>query len=812
MTESDDHPQLKQFRAALRDGTAAGPKANNFRRWLDNPKKVEPGSSLHEAASALWREYEASASEGQHSAPTRQRVSTVGRPNQFGDRGGSGPRGRGGSQAQPEARRNAAAASPEVFGAPFHNPYTFLPFPDRPPTRRAPTPLTIDEREPERRSGVLDLELETMSPLLTCSPVGEGGSVEGERHRKYPVLRVGDDVIVPATGVRGALRSMMSIVVGGTLSYVDEAAWLVQGRDVNLGPRHPEKGRAGTPENYFLARVVRSGDAQRDGVVELGDTKLVSSEHLRAAIERAGFRDIEKELRPTSGRAKRTVWVDGKELSDVSSSPSPRTPWQVKLSGRRINTKGEQREGIFLGSGWRLTLPASLWAAYLGRHAHGAVGELREGDLVWLEPAQPDLDRVRSAEDVRSIQWARWGRRGSRLLDVIIEHHSHLLPDAFNPDGLVDEVTDLFGQVPAADSSGPRNGPGPAGPFAARVRPENVVFEGAWPKQVERSVPLAPLLAPHPGCAAFYRDQDDADLVANDQATGLRGYKVYRTTSARGADAPWRYETQPVFGNDGLPRLPAQQKVNKSCDLLREGATGRLRIAFRALSRRELALLVAACTVDWRLGGGKPLGLGHCRVRELRAVDEFGEELVSLSRSGEELSPLPEALESELGRVRDRLRMWQASQRPVPLLRYPRAVERNKHSLSRGGHAWFKRHAEPQKRQEDYEGTVGRGLQTTPVAEKLCERAGKDLIRAQTLPRFDPGEPAADVLYGYDLIASKQPGSHRNDPWRITDVEPFDAKKHGTGRERSGGNQSQNRKTRRDGRRDSRGDGRSDAR
>lgn len=42
-----------------------------------------------------------------------------------------------------------------------------------------------------------------------------------------------------------------------------------------------------------------------------------------------------------------------------------------------------------------------------------------------------------------------------------------------------------------------------------------------------------------------------------------------------------------------------------------------------------------------------------------------------------------------------RVKMWQASQIPVALLRYPRAVDRTQHRLSLGGHAWFQRYALP---------------------------------------------------------------------------------------------------------------------
>ena len=73
--------------------------------------------------------------------------------------------------------------------------------------------------------------LETLSPLLSCSPVPASTD---NGHATYEVLRIGEDVIVPATGVRGALRNLMTILAGGSLSYLDDEVWLCQGRDARL--------------------------------------------------------------------------------------------------------------------------------------------------------------------------------------------------------------------------------------------------------------------------------------------------------------------------------------------------------------------------------------------------------------------------------------------------------------------------------------------------------------------------------------------------------------------------------------------------
>ncbi|MFU8769882.1 MAG: hypothetical protein ACNA7H_09115, partial [Desulfotignum sp.] len=481
------------------------------------------------------------------------------------------------------SNKNAAPAS--HIGGAFHNPYTFIPFPKQ-VERFVPTALTADEspEEKHRKSGVLDLEIKTLSPLLTCSPVPVSDKQE---HKTYKALTIDDDVILPSTGIRGALRTLMTILSGGTLGYMDENLWLTQGRDAQLGP---SSDFPDVPDNVFLAEVVQPGSSTTPGLIELGETRLMRAQDLSRQIK-----DLDRR-RPTTGN-RPLIWRDGSNQT-----------WQVKLSGRPINPRGK-KEGLFKGNGKTIELSESFWEDYRGRHRHSVHPELKSGDLVWLKPVKTDCARITCEADIQSIQWARWGRHGDSFKRLI---PGHLLPDSMRPDGGVDMVTDLFGQIP-------HKGIEAAGPFAARIRPGNLIFMDAVKKTCMET--LAPLSAPHPGCIAFYRDQDDLDEIGRNSP--LKGYKVYRNTRERGDNAPWKYSVQGVYGENGALKDP-QQKVNKTAELLNEGLTGKLRIAFRALGADEMALLLAACSVDWKLGGGKPLGLGHCRVINVTMIDEDG--------------------------------------------------------------------------------------------------------------------------------------------------------------------------------------------
>ena len=785
---SDDqvHVLLVNFENALQsDSGASREMLNALTSFMD--KHYTPGGLNHNKGQELIQQYEQQKVQEAKDAvlekqrAEQQRVEQAQRTREE----------RRKAVQQGEPFPDAAPGHPSVLGEHFHNPYTFLPFVDNEPERRSPTPLTVDELpgERDRFTGVLDLELETLTPLLSCTPIAHE---ENNGHRAYRALTIGDDVIVPATGVRGALRSLMTIIAGGTLGYLDTEVWLCQGRDASLGPAGKNSAPK-TPKHCFLARVAKPGDYERGGQVTLGQTRLIKAEGLERSFQ-AAFGGRLDDARPRSGKRLDHLWCD-EGATSLSKRQDEKHCWQVKLSGRPINRKGK-REGIFCSTGVTLELPGLLWGAYAGRNRHGDHPELKKGDLVWLEPSNEGCSQIRSAADVKSIQWARWGRTGERLLDIVRDRHHHLLPDAFNVDGKVDEVTDLFGQVPredlAREVAAGKQGPGPAGPLAARVRPENLVFLDAAKSGLQTQVPLAPLAPPHPGCAAFYRDYQQISVIQNKDLP-LRGYKVYRTSQEQGEAAPWLFRNQGVYDDRGGIK-DARQKVNKTCDLLKAGQRGRLRLACRALSQRELALLLACCTVDWRLGGGKPLGLGACRVHKITVVGEDGRDLFDPMVFGKDSpAPLPEHLDALLSEQdRQRLGVWQASQQPVEHLRYPRAVVENRNKKNRGGHVWFSRHATRKKGQP--------GLEVLWTDGELKERAKRGNIDPQPLPRFDAADPAyGDLLFGHDLFSGDNPDFRtlaQNRQTMNKKLVPFDPRRHRRDGDQSGGKQGQTKESR----------------
>lgn len=263
-------------------------------------------------------------------------------------------------------------------------------------------------------------------------------------------------------------------------------------------------------------------------------------------------------------------------------------------------------------------------------------------------------------------------------------------------------MTNLFGQIKN------ENNPDSA-TFKGRIMPDNLVFSppcGKTPANaVHKPEPLAVMGIPHPGCVPFYCNKDHS----------LRGYKVYRTSDHQSeADAPWRFDNQGVYETGKIS--DGKQNSNKTAELLRAGMTGLLRISFKSLSLEELRLLSAVCTVPWRLGGGKPLGLGLCKITSVKLLDEEGKILSNANGQPLYVNVLCQGVAKK---IKDRLNIWKQSQIPVKNMRYPRSVARNGNNIQKMGATWFMKFA---KTKYNPDGTYI-GVNPINITGELVEQA-----------------------------------------------------------------------------------------
>ena len=688
-----EHPTIKNFRSAIVNRQIDARKVRDFESWMNGKKFKEEYRPVAEELLAKAKALLASGS-GNAGLPRPAQ------PNKFDGKGRA-----------PVSNNNRTALPASAMGYAFHNPYTFIPFPATAPERHVPTPLTIDEVEKDRLTGILNIKLRNLSPL--CSV--QSDEKRSQELRDKAALKIGNDVIVPASSVRGSLRSLMAIISGSALDYVDENLWLCQGRDLQLDK-----------ESLYLAEIVDV----KSMLVRVGKAKLVATgqllECMGSNITRYA-KDFQSKLEKytqTKG-AKAMLWVDNiSNPTSISNKYDPEHPWRVKVSGRKVQTQKGANEGAFCPNDCdiqEMFLHDRLKIDFECRNRNGIKKSLADGDLVWLEPVNPGKG-IQNASDVKSIQWARWGRDGVNFKEKLKNAIPHMLPDYLRNDGKVDIVSDLFGSIPLKETA--------YNAFAARIRPENLVFKNA--QTFWNLMPVSG--APHPGCMAFYVTNDDYDQISISDLP--RGYKVYRTTTDHGNDAPWRYEVQPVYSNNGKDIVEYNvAKMTCRKELLKENQEGSLRIAFRGLSRKELALLLLTLSCDLRFGGGKPFGLGHCVVSEISAVNEFGE-VIFPTWTPTKRASVPEELQNEIASFHSRADLYCKTQVPVENLRYPRAYKKNKH----GGMNWFSFFAAPQ------------GDQDTPRHGLIARKIGRDgQLKAQGLPVFDPQNPTSDLLFGYDV-------------------------------------------------------------
>lgn len=759
---------LKQFLTWYQNRRLDKMKILTFKNWMGGAKITD---EQRPAAEALLAMAEKAQNESKPSTP--RPTTGAPPPSQSGRKGGLQKGQSVGTKTLPDSARealrmqkeqpissNKGAFKPSIYGEPFHNPYTFIPFPDHEPERHEPTLLSMDEIKTDRMTGVMDITIKTCSPLLSAEDkvINDDQDKRQQGIQTRKARRIGQNYFVPATSMRGVLRTLTGIISGSALDYIDDNLWLCQGRDVRLGT----EGR-----KLYLAKIVKKGTAFEDGKALFGEAKLVKDSALGIDdYSRIAFIDGTKEL-----------WIDNPDSDhpDMVYEYDSNHPYRVKISGPKVdnkrNAKGkdEPHEGAFkqeeaLKEAQTIILPSKLWLDYLGRNRHAGKGgkkSLEEGDLIWLEANTPD-GIIENGDHVKSIQWARWGREGVNFKETLKEHdYGYMWPDSDSErkdNKKVDITSDLFGSVPLSDNA--------YNAFAGRVRPDNLVFEN---DTGVTHCDMAPLSSPHPGCIAFYMDNEDYDEISLEDRP--KGYKVYRTTKERGKDVePWQYSVQPIFKNKDEIVPFERQKIACRAELIKEGAIGHFKLSYRSLTKKEFALLLLVLSCDLRIGGGKPFGLGHAEVTQVDAYDENGDNILSFTPDKKATLPTDYAKDIPTEWI-DRASDYCKTQLPVEKLRYPRTINGNK----RGGMCWFALHASVKKNtkkqnDKEVEEKKLRGLETkwissNPEHAKLRElrQKGFDQIQAQGLPKFEPLDPSCDMLFGYDVGFRFEKTENRNE-------------------------------------------------
>lgn len=521
--------------------------------------------------------------------------------------------------------------------AEFVNPYTFVPL----PTVIGRTGPTGHHRAGDGHiSGWMTVEWTLQTPLLL--PQGHE-RVENGR------------VVIPGSSVKGAVRSLHETLMGGCLRVLDddfvpvyrepavsrnedwhlavvteatrqgratrvrlatEIAWVPVGTLGTVLGRMPQTGDTVDIDDWAISAVQGLGrrevsrpDAVTPGegwVVLVGDsgTRLTSDRFFCAAGRLPGD---DADGGGGEREAPIPAWAEYERLCEGTND--------MRLIRRKPDDatfKGWRSGPVFTDVGW----PSK--SDLVGRRRR-ITGHLWPGDIVWarLNPSNGQLDRLSMA--------AIWRTPGQRRLAERTEAAVRACGDP----GHLCLSCRLFG---SADTKAAGSGhEADQRSYAGHLRTGDAVADGVTTSSVE----LAPLGAPRPGAGQFYLQIGDTDPASDEtelpaaywgserdrpDPRPVRGRKFYWNGDPAAQRLP-RHKARPGQGNEAM---------TGNRELVPAGTCFRQKISFDNVPAAELGSVLLTLLprlllprtegmreADYllRLGGGKPLGLGSCRVK-----------------------------------------------------------------------------------------------------------------------------------------------------------------------------------------------------
>lgn len=509
-------------------------------------------------------------------------------------------------------------------------------------------------------SGSISCALEVMTPLFVSDTEGVQATSQNG-HYSYRFFRIGDRKAIPASSLRGVIRSVFAAATnscfanlgGEQLSYRlpstevqklvparvekdGEGRWrlrLLPGRAPFAPDQGQKKGLYAAPARFYRA-LRPTGRRRQDPPPPIGDVeKWEHGEELFAVLLEVKF--------PPSWRAL-AIAKSRDEAEKLRAKMAPRYKGQVITQQgwfcrTNQNTDNKNSERFFFRDPGRRDVPETiplpekvarnyeaLIDDYHRRHESDVKKRQRpdkvEGDKLAYSRfiLKPEERRLRGGE----LVYARLRGQAPNLQVEFIAPVSwprvayersiaDLLP------GHLRRCDSIQSLCPCCRTFGWVHGDGSEereSAYAGRVRFSHALLEGAG-KEMTEPLTLAILGSPKPTTTRFYlvgpdgrpsdRPQDDI-TVGYDGRHGnnrLRGRKFYRH----------------YFPKDGKPEQASPSDQNRT---IREaegpGARFAFTVEFENLAPVELGALLWALTLDnkgyHRLGYGKPLGMGSVQV------------------------------------------------------------------------------------------------------------------------------------------------------------------------------------------------------
>lgn len=561
----------------------------------------------------------------------------------------------------------------------FVNPYSFVPQVGAP---EGGAPAGHASMPEGRFSGVLDAVITARTPLLIGGFTPERREGAESPERQGLPKRIDGTVMIPGSGLVGAVRSVHEALTGGCLRVLD----------TDYVPVHRHTANPAVTKDLRLAVVTKvddgTGRARRvrlctdENTIQIQMNRLPGSEDDPSrtgdrlawegnTAERARTADIHRIGRLGPVKDKDAGWV--LFVSDTNA----------RTARRRARPDEDARDPVQFYAGLpgstECEIPGSVWEAYL-QTVDGA-DDLRKANLPG--GAEPKWSPVPPDSEYADVFWppqqGRGGRPGQkigqRLLARRYLHEGQPIWVTVGADGKVSEIRlSRLWRYRGTHSVGERVGE--AGPctepdqlcwscrifgsadtrereedetarqhsYRGHVRVDDFVAQGTvtpvdWH--------LAPLSSPRPSAGQFYLDnakavrrtakKDDPPAatwgsVADDprDPRGIRGRKFYWRTRTEA-------NTDPGHVQRGKAR-PQQRdrELSQKVTLIPAGTVFTGRVAFDNLDAADYGSLLAALDPrhlaevgagDWGdsvigVGGGKPFGFGSVIVDVKRAKAE----------------------------------------------------------------------------------------------------------------------------------------------------------------------------------------------
>ncbi len=570
----------------------------------------------------------------------------------------------------------------------FHNPYTFVPTPERSKAiikdpfagdHDPSSPGTMEDHTrfwSDRFSGRIPVILSVKTPLFIAAP-GEREDENG--HKTFDCLET-----IPATSIKGLLRSAYEAVTNSRLGVFN-----VEQHRAKLGLRLPANA------NVIPGRVSRKGNDWEvtlfTGTSQIGPDGRAQGPLYAAwipAYRRAGNMGnmhgtgtrVWASLAQKEHRSRRFSFYEVVTMDTKRQNANQNVEGFIVKTGKMIRNKHDER--LFFNTNKPKVLPVAqnvveeyeaLLADYQKTHEGGALPpdtqcihgkhitdparkKLSDGDFLYvkLNPGLINTPRkLECVEKLYPVQISRDLHEGSPL-DCL---HPSLRPATKREN--LSPADRLFGWVS-------QEGEGGEGAWRGKMRISQPKMEGPGMKRFPngKALPLTILGAPKPAQARFYL----GDGVGKPQNNGsekksvgyknnkrLRGRKFYWHHKGVCGNAaywanPWEDRTTQESGGyrQEYRALRDGERTNQNRSItgwMEPGTTARFSLYVENLFWEELGALLWLLSLGdafhFRLGLGKPLGLGSVQLKLDPGREIEGGVGDALASRYEGFSPLP---------------------------------------------------------------------------------------------------------------------------------------------------------------------------